>query len=251
MVASSLYQCPGKPRRNSQAVCAHAGWHSIIRPPRPCLNMPRGGVPLPTPLPDRKFLRFATGSAAYESLPRTAPTNSVINYLYEVYVDNYISIAIPTSQQQLDHFANTMGHGIHDVFPTASDPSNDPMAPKTMERGDCLYDTTKDILGFDFKDAQREFFLVTLASWSRRATLHRGTPWQEYTRVSLPRFATSSSASQRGKASCPLSTGFVKCNLPLPSSSLIGTNHCYLRFGNVGLSCAHPRRSQQAAANSS
>ena len=66
------------------------------------------------------------------------------------------------------------------------------MAFKKMERGDCLYDTTKDILGFNFdgimktiwlEDAKRESLLTTLASWCRRATLHRGTPWQEYLSV--------------------------------------------------------------------
>lgn len=139
-------------------------------------------------LPPHKFLNYSQGSDAYNSLPPTAPSDD-LRYLFEVYVDDYISIAIASSRQQLDHFANAMGHGIHDVFPTASDPSDDPMAFKKMERGDCLYDTTKDILGFDFdgvkktlwlEDAKRELILTALASWCRRATLERGTPFKEY-----------------------------------------------------------------------
>ena len=100
-------------------------------------------------------------------------------------------MAIATSHQQLDHFANAMGHGIHDVFPTATDATNNPMAFKKMERGDCLYlyDSKKDIPGFDvdgvkktlwLEDAKRELLLTALTAWCRRATLQRGTPWKEY-----------------------------------------------------------------------
>ena len=70
-----------------------------------------------------------------------------------------------------------------------------------MERGDSSYDTDKDILGFNFdgvlktlwlEDAQRNSLLTILASWCRRTTLRRGTPWQEFISVTAyirsPRF---------------------------------------------------------------
>ena len=141
-------------------------------------------------LPPHKFLRYATGSDAYKDLPPDCL--AALLYMYEVYVDDYISIAMPLSQRQLDHLANAMGHGIHDVFPTSADPVDDAMAFKKMERGDCLYDTKKDILGFNFdgilktiwlEDAKRESLLTILGTWSRRASLRRGTPWQEYLSV--------------------------------------------------------------------
>lgn len=107
-------------------------------------------------------------------------------------MDDFISIAIPTSQQQLDHLASALGFGVHDVFPTTEDPGNDPLAFKKMERGDSLYDTEKDILGFNFdgvlktlwlEAAKRESLLTILASWCRRGSLKRGTPWQEFISV--------------------------------------------------------------------
>ena len=142
-------------------------------------------------LPNHKFLRFARGSDAYNALPRKSDAKD-LRYLMEVYVDDYISLAIPTSQQQLDHCANAMQHGVHDVFPSDKDPNKDPLAFKKMERGDSKFDVKKDILGFDFdgetktlwlEHSKRETILTTLASWVRRAKLHHGTPWTEFVSV--------------------------------------------------------------------
>ena len=39
------------------------------------------------------------------------------NYMLELYMDDYIVLAIPKIQDQLHHVANAILTGIHDVFP--------------------------------------------------------------------------------------------------------------------------------------
>ena len=52
-------------------------------------------------------------------------------------MDDYIALVIPSSREQLDHVANAMLSGIHDVFPAADDDSNDPISliPDSVESG--------------------------------------------------------------------------------------------------------------------
>ena len=45
----------------------------------------------------------------------------------EVYVGNFMSIVIPTSKAQIDHVANAIMRGNHDVFPADIINSNDPI----------------------------------------------------------------------------------------------------------------------------
>ena len=59
-------------------------------------------------------------------------------FLLEVYMDDYITLAVATSQQQLNHIANATMYGIHDVFPTS---------PKKLTKKDGAWALVKDILG--------------------------------------------------------------------------------------------------------
>ena len=61
-----------------------------------------------------------------------------------------MSIVIPTSKAQLDHVANAIMRGIHDVFPADIIDSNDPILEKKMIKGEAQYCTFKTLLGFDF-----------------------------------------------------------------------------------------------------
>ena len=49
-------------------------------------------------------------------------------YVLEVYVDDFMSLVIPTSADQLRHVANAVMKGIHDVFPEDSDDEKDPIS---------------------------------------------------------------------------------------------------------------------------
>jgi len=68
-------------------------------------------------LPPHKFTHYVTGNHAYAELPETDPTDRPLRYLLEVYVDDFVSLVIPTSQDQLHHISTGTMTGIHDVFP--------------------------------------------------------------------------------------------------------------------------------------
>jgi hypothetical protein len=102
-----------------------------------------------------------------------------------------MSLVIPVSKQQLQHTADAIMTGIHDVFPV--DNSNDddnPILEKKQKKGEGQYSTVKTLLGFDFdgisktmwlEAAKREKLLTILRGWI--CTGHRGSagiPFKEF-----------------------------------------------------------------------
>jgi hypothetical protein len=73
-----------------------------------------------------------------------------LKYLLEVYVDDFILLAIATTKEQLEHVARAVMHGIHDVFLEDEDDSNDPLSLKKLLKNDGQWALVKDLLGFDF-----------------------------------------------------------------------------------------------------
>ncbi len=57
-------------------------------------------------------------------------------YALEVYVDNFMSIVIPTSREQLEHVATAIMTGIHDVFPADTIDNDDPISKKKLLKGE-------------------------------------------------------------------------------------------------------------------
>jgi hypothetical protein len=71
--------------------------------------------------PTNKFLPYSQISPAYKNLLSTSPQDDgPLGYLLEVYVDDFMGLAVPTSQRILDHVSNGVMYGIHDVFPKNS-----------------------------------------------------------------------------------------------------------------------------------
>ena len=68
-------------------------------------------------LPKHKFSDLAMNSAAVWALPMEAAPGDELHYLLDVYVNDFIPMAIATSQQQLEHVSMAVMMGIHDVFP--------------------------------------------------------------------------------------------------------------------------------------
>ena len=59
------------------------------------------------------------GSPKFEALPPECSTpDDPLRYLIEVYMDDYIGLAIPTPQAQLNHISNSIMCVIHEIFPT-------------------------------------------------------------------------------------------------------------------------------------
>ena len=94
--------------------------------------------------------------------------------MLEIYVDDYISMAIQRTKADLRHVANAMMKGVHDVFPADNVDENDPLSYKKLLKLEGMWDMTKDILGFTFdgdkntlwlENQKREALLTTLKSW--------------------------------------------------------------------------------------
>ena len=57
----------------------------------------------------------------FAELPKKDISNEPFNCMLEVYMDDYIVLAIPRIQDQLHHVTSAMMTGIHDVFPLEKD----------------------------------------------------------------------------------------------------------------------------------
>jgi hypothetical protein len=91
-----------------------------------------------------------------------------------VYVDNFMSLVIPTTKEHLDHVALAIMTGIHDVFPGNIVDSDDSIFLKKLHKGEGTYSTLKTLLGFDFdekrktlrlEEEKRAKLLTTLKGW--------------------------------------------------------------------------------------
>ncbi len=70
------------------------------------------------------------GDAEYEHLPELLNGMNSFVYMVKVYVDDFMSIVILVSWEQLWHVAAAVMMGIHDVFSPDAEDSNDPISKK-------------------------------------------------------------------------------------------------------------------------
>ena len=87
-------------------------------------------------LPNHKFLKYTKGSLEYEALPETSTDERPLKFMIEVYVDDYIHLAIARSKRDLNHISNSTMHGMHSVFPANNGDSEDPISEKKMIKKD-------------------------------------------------------------------------------------------------------------------
>ena len=138
--------------------------------------------------PPHDFLHYTKMHDDYHALPRTAEESN-FRYIMEVYMDDFIDVAIPTSQRDLDHLATATMNGIHDVFPQADTPADDPISERKLKKLDGAWANVKEILGMTFdgvrktiwlSDKKRDALLVTLKQWIRHASKKRGILFKEF-----------------------------------------------------------------------
>jgi hypothetical protein len=144
-------------------------------------------------LPQHKFEKYVVGDADYNALPKTSTLTTGFVYMVEVYVDDFMSLVIPISREQLRHVTTAMMTGIHDVFPPDNDDSNDPISEKKLVKKKGQYSTCKTLLGFNFdgsaktmwlKSAIREKLLTILKGWVRSGKWGTaGIPFKEFESV--------------------------------------------------------------------
>ncbi len=102
-------------------------------------------------LTPHKFEKFVVGAPEYQALLKAGINPIGFAYMVKVYVDDFMSLVIPVSWEQLRHVANAIIHGIHDVFPPDAEDSNNLISEKKLNKGEGRYETQKTLLGFDFK----------------------------------------------------------------------------------------------------
>ncbi len=94
--------------------------------------------------------------------------------MLEVYVDNFMSLIIPVSWEQIRHVVTVVMTGIHDVFLPDDTDNDGPISEKKLKQGEGIYSTRKTLLGFDFygeektmwlKEAKQEKLLTILKRW--------------------------------------------------------------------------------------
>ena len=104
-------------------------------------------------------------------------------------MDDFIGAVIPVAQSQLNHVANSIMHGIHDVFPPEPTPASDPISVKKLERQEGSWATVKDILGITFDGEAKTLWLAPdkrdaiigkLKQWIRLGTKRGGIPFDEF-----------------------------------------------------------------------
>ena len=78
-------------------------------------------------LPAHKFIKHVMTSETIQELPAIGEEETGFMYMVEVYVDDFMSMVIPVTRQQLDHTATAVMTGIHDVFPADADDDEDPI----------------------------------------------------------------------------------------------------------------------------
>jgi len=144
-------------------------------------------------LRDNKFVGYAMQDAAEFGLPERS--SDPFYYFIDVYVDDFISLVVPTSQEQLRHVANSVMTGVHDVFPPNEDAEEDPLSLKKLKKREGTWHPIKDILGFEFNGSigrkdmilegpKRELLLTVLTKWIRSGELGTsGVPFAEYKSV--------------------------------------------------------------------
>ena len=75
-------------------------------------------------------------------------------------MDDYIGLAIPTTQRQLDHVANGVMCAKHDVFPPNPNDNDDPISFKKLLKLDGAWDILKELLGFIFNGDDKTMWLM-------------------------------------------------------------------------------------------
>ena len=87
-------------------------------------------------LPTHKFNKYTTTSAEFQNLPDTMAVGRQFKYMLEVYVNDFLGLAIPRSKADLNHLSDAPMHGIHDVFSATKDGAEDPIAEKKLKKKD-------------------------------------------------------------------------------------------------------------------
>lgn len=100
-------------------------------------------------LPLHKFIDNSIHNNHMQHLNNTDKATG-FRYFVNVYIDDFIPMVIPTTQQQIQHVANTIMHGIHNIFTPMSNDKDAPISLKKVKKGNETFTLHKDLLEFVF-----------------------------------------------------------------------------------------------------
>ena len=91
-------------------------------------DMPVGKIPA------HKFSKYTVGGESYSDLQED-DDGEPFRTMIEVYVDDFMSLVIPISKSQLQHTADAVMTGIHDIFPADDvNDDDDPILEKKLKK---------------------------------------------------------------------------------------------------------------------
>ena len=189
-----LPQQEGQPVKLVVPTCLQMGW--IESPPYFCAASETGRdiaqqyseAPIGS-LENHKFISHALQGEDYDTFQGQGGIEK-LRYMIEVYVDDYICLAIPRNKEDLRHMANAVMAGVHDIFPADEEDTKDPISYKKLLKLEGMWALTKDILGFTFdgenktlwlESPKRDALLTTMKQWIRAANRTKGgIPFDEF-----------------------------------------------------------------------
>jgi hypothetical protein len=92
-------------------------------------------------------MKYVTGDDTFHAFDNME-VNKIpcpLQYVLEVYVNNFMAIFIPTTREQMLHVANATMQGIHDCFPANDNDDNDPILLSEMKKGESNLSTRKTL----------------------------------------------------------------------------------------------------------
>ena len=84
------------------------------------------------PLAPHKFVKLREVNLEFAELSKSNISDDLFNFMLEVYMDDYIVLAIPKFRDQLNHVSNAVITGTHDVFPPYKDDDGDTISLKKI-----------------------------------------------------------------------------------------------------------------------
>ena len=143
-------------------------------------------------LAPHKFVKLTEVNPEFTELPKIDILDDPFNYMLEVYMDNYISLTIPRTRDQLNHVANATMTGIHYVLPKYKDDDEDVISLKKILKKEGAWEVFKNVMGCDFDGNPGEHtiwltedrhtnILEILKKWIREGYQRkRGIPFEEF-----------------------------------------------------------------------
>ena len=143
-------------------------------------------------LAPHKFVKLTEINTEFAELPKIDILENRFNYILELYMDYYIALDIPRSKAKIQHVANNVTKGIHDVFPPDKDNDKDEISFKEILRKEGAWQVIMNVLGFNFyrntgghtiwiTEDLRTNISEKLKKWiSEGENRKKGTPFEEF-----------------------------------------------------------------------